>query len=410
MVEIKKDVIALVDWLSSFGKDPKGGVSRLLYTKEWKEAQEGLKALMEKDGLTTTYDEIGNLFGRLEGSKYKNETIMSGSHVDTVVNGGTLDGQYGIIAALLAVRYLKEQYGQPLRNLEIVSLAEEEGSRFPYTFWGSKNIFGIAKKEDVQGIADFNGVPFEKAMKDAGFEYRDESKPLRDDLKAFVEIHIEQGSVLEKEKKSVGVVHSIVGQRRFTIQLNGEANHAVTTPMHYRKDTVHTFSKIVVMIMDRAKQYGDPLVATVGKVEPKPNTVNVVPGHTLFTLDVRHTKKEIIVKFTEEIIAEMKKIAAEMDVEIDIDLWMDEDPVPMDKHVVEILEKQCKEHRLNYRLIHSGAGHDSQIFAPHVPTAMLFVPSIKGISHNPKENTSPEDLAEGVRALTNALYELAYKE
>lgn len=247
-------------------------------------------------------------------------------------------------------------------------------------------------------------------MKDSGFSFKEETSAPRQDLKAFVEIHVEQGNVLEIEKKSVGVVHSIVGQRRFTIEVTGEANHAGTTPMGYRKDAVYAASHMIYELISSAKQLGDPLVMTVGKMEVKPNIVNVVPGKVIFTIDVRHTNKDAIVQFTEILTDKINKSSKEHGVETSIDMWLDADPVPMDSRIVEIIEKQCKENSLNYKLMHSGAGHDAQIFAETVPTAMLFVPSRGGISHNPAEYTKPTDLAEGVKALIGTLYELAYKE
>lgn len=400
----------LLKWLGEFGKDSNGGgVSRFLYKPEWTEAQKALEQHMQQRGFVVQYDDVGNLFGRLEGTVYKDETILTGSHVDTVKNGGLYDGQFGIIAGIIALDYLKKEYGQPLRNLEVVSMAEEEGSRFPYAFWGVKNILGIAKREDVEAMVDFDGIPFIEAMRKAGFHFRPEGSTVRKDLKAFVEVHVEQGGVLEIEKKSVGIVGHIVGQRRFTIELTGEANHAGTTPMGYRKDAIHAASRIICAIMDITKDYGDPLVATVGKVEIEPNIVNVVPGKALFTLDARHTHKDILVKFTEEVTAKMREIALQSGVAIHIDMWMDADPVPMDAGIVEIMKKQCEKNGLSYKLMHSGAGHDSQVMAPVVPTAMLFVPSHKGISHSPLEYTDPRDLREGVKALVGALYELAYK-
>ncbi|RHW42880.1 allantoate amidohydrolase [Neobacillus notoginsengisoli] len=405
---LAKETIEKLEWLSQFGKDPEGGVTRLLYSKEWVQAQHALKEWMENEGLDVHFDEVGNLFGTLKG-KNTDETILTGSHVDSVKNGGIYDGPYGIVAGILAINYLNEKYGEPLRNIEVVSMAEEEGSRFPYTFWGSKNIVGTAKRSEVEQITDFKGVPFVEAMKESGFGFRDESKEPRNDLKAFVEVHIEQGSVLETEHKSVGVVTSIVGQRRFTVEVTGEANHAGTTPMGYRKDAVYAASQMVFDLISMARKAGDPLVTTVGKIEAQPNIVNVVPGKAIFTIDVRHTDKDAIVSFTEEITAKINEISKEHGVETTINMWMDADPVPMDPKVVGIIEQKCKENGLNYKVMHSGAGHDSQIFAPFVPTAMLFVPSLKGISHNPAEYTAPEDLAEGVKALIGALYELAYK-
>lgn len=410
MKKLGKEISTMLEWLSGFGADPDGGISRFLYTDAWLAAQQALKKHMQETGLDTRFDEIGNLFGRLEGSKYNDETILVGSHIDTVKNGGRYDGQYGIVAGFLAVNYLKETYGQPIRNLEVVSLAEEEGSRFPFAFWGSKNVIGIANSQDVEGMEDFNGISFMEAMHHCGFDFRKDSRGLRKDMKAFVEIHVEQGGVLEKEGKSVGVVGAIVGQKRYTIQVSGEANHAGTTPMSYRKDAVHAASKMIATILDIAKEHGDPLVATAGKIQVKPNIVNVVPENALFTLDVRHTDKEILDNYTDEAIQKMKEIATDFGVEIDIDMWMDADPVPMNEKIIHIIKDQCEKNGLNYKMMHSGAGHDAQIFAPRVPTGLLFVPSHNGISHSPKEHTELADLAEGVKALTNAIYELAYKE
>lgn len=399
-----------VKWISEIGADPTGGTTRLLYDENWRVAQNGLKDKFSDLGLATQFDEVGNLFGKLEGTKYPNETILTGSHVDTVVNGGKLDGQFGIIASYLAVKYLKEKHGAPLRNLEIVSMAEEEGSRFPYAFWGSKNIWGLADKNDVINAKDANGVKFVDAMADSGFKFRNELTPTREDIKAFVEIHIEQGSVLEKTGKQVGVVNSIVGQKRYSITLKGESNHAGTTPMGFRKDTVYAMSKMISEATDRAYQAGDPLVLTFGHIDVQPNTVNVVPGQVTFSMDCRHTDGKELKDFTAEIETLFKEIAKNHDVSIEIDNWMNESPVPMSKEIVDTLEEACKEANLNYTVMHSGAGHDSQIFAVHVPTAMIFVPSIDGISHNPAEDTKTEDLVEGLEALIASLYKLAYEE
>jgi allantoate deiminase len=409
-MELKKEVTAMVDALSQIGNDPTGGMTRLLYTDSWKEAQSFVENQLTETGLKTSYDAVGNLFGRLEGSKYPDETILSGSHIDTVVNGGTLDGQYGVVAASLAVKYLKETYGQPLRSLEVISMAEEEGSRFPTVFWGSKNFVGEAKKSDVEAITDFDGKSFVAEMQRQGFDFRNPQDPIRKDIKAFVEIHIEQGSVLEKESLQIGVVNSIAGQKRYTFVLKGEANHAGTTPMGYRKDAVYGFAKMCSAVIDRGLELGAPLVVTFGKVEPKPNTVNVVPGEVLFTMDCRHTNGQLLDEFTAEAEQIIKNIANEHGLTVEMDLWMDERPVPMDDRIVVTVEQAVKQSGKKYKVMHSGAGHDSQVIAPHFPTAMLFVPSIDGISHNPAESTDIEDLTAGVEVLAASLYELAYKE
>ena len=339
-----------------------GGITRLLYSKEWSNAVQALKETLEKDGFETEFDSIGNLKGRIEGSKYPEETIMSGSHIDTVVEGGHLDGQFGVLAAVVAMQSLKAEYGQPLRSLEILALAEEEGSRFPFAFWGSKNFFNLADKADVDSIADSEGVAFKEAMRECGFDYRTAYNDYSY-IKSFIEVHIEQGKVLETENKSIGVVNGIVGQKRYTINLKGEANHAGTTPMGLRNDAVVAFSKIANQLTDRAREIGDPLVITFGRVDPVPNTVNVVPGEVTFSIDCRHINQDELNQFAEEIDACIKRVSEEEGVQCDIDLWMDEAPTLMDERLVKEVQNAAETvvGESKWKLMPSGAGHDSQI-------------------------------------------------
>ena len=392
-----KEIEEVMNWISSYGQDPTGGMTRLLYSKSWLAVQKDLKAKFEELGM------------EIVGTDPTSGTIATGSHIDTVVNGGNLDGQLGIFGGYLAVKELLRTKGKPTNNIEIISMAEEEGSRFPYVFWGSKNLFGLAKKEEVESITDANGIKFVDAMHECGFDFKQDQSCSIPDVKAFLELHIEQGNTLEMEEKSVGVITGIVGQRRYNITLKGEANHAGTTLMKYRKDVIQVFAKIVNDAIEKAKAIGDPLVLTFGKVVVKPNTVNVVPGEALFTMDCRHTDKKVLAEFTQEIEEDMKQVASANGVEIEIDRWMDEEPVPMDDGIIQVLEHVCKDNKLNYRMMHSGAGHDSQIIAPRIPTGMIFVPSIKGISHNPAEKTELEDLKQGIDALTSSLYALSYR-
>lgn len=399
----------IMDWLSAYGADPAGGMTRLLYTDAWLQAQKALKEKFEQLGMRASFDEVGNLIGVYPGTDGSGEIAATGSHVDTVVSGGRLDGQLGIFGGYLAVKDLLETYGPPKRGLAVISIAEEEGSRFPYVFWGSKNLLGMAKPEEVMDIEDMNGVRFADAMRQCGFDFRKSASTPMEQVKAFVELHIEQGNTLEMEGKSVGVITGIVGQRRYNINLRGQANHAGTTLMKYRRDVVEVFARIVTESLQKARQEGEPLVLTFGKIVVKPNTVNVVPGEALFTMDCRHTDQAVLCRFTETLEEDMKRIASETGVEIDIDRWMDEAPVPMDKNVIAVIEAACREKGLNYRLMHSGAGHDSQIIAPRIPTGMIFVPSKGGVSHNPAEETALEDLKQGIEALKSALYQLAYQ-
>lgn len=409
-LHIEEKIGHLLEWLGAFGKDPGGGISRLLYTPEWLAAQKALEKLFLEAGLEVHYDAIGNLFGQLQGSRYKEETILTGSHIDTVKNGGLYDGQYGIIAGFLAIQYLQEKYGQPLRNLEVVSIAEEEGSRFPVSFWGSNNIVGQYSAEDVHNVRDFDGIPFVEAMHQAGFDFPPESQWVRSDLKAFIELHVEQGGVLERERKSVGIVRHIVGQRRYTIVVTGEANHAGTTPMKYRKDAGQAAFRMAQAVHELAVAHGEPLVATVGKINLQPNIANVVPGQAMFTLDVRHIDQGELEDFTDQALADMQQIARKVGVKIEIDQWVDTAPVAMDERLASVLKEQCEQSGISYKMMHSGAGHDAQVMAAHMPSTMLFVPSRRGISHSPHEYTDPKDLARGVQVLIRTLYHLAYKE
>ncbi|MCL1847374.1 MAG: allantoate deiminase [Coriobacteriia bacterium] len=394
--------------MSAIGVDPQGGMTRLLFDAYWKEAQETLRVRFEEAGLTATYDAAGNLIGSIAGSEKPEETIMTGSHVDTVRNGGTLDGQYGILAGFLAIQRLIEKHGTPKRSLSVVSFAEEEGSRFPFVFWGSKNLIGSVDRSLLAQVIDQQGIGFPQAMKDAGFDFSAPPSAPRTDIVAFVEAHIEQGAVLEHLEKQVGVVTAITGQKRYNICLTGEANHAGTTPMQMRKDALEGAARIMVALLDEAKRLGDPLVLTFGKLEPKPNIVNVVPGEVNFTVDTRHPDQKALNDFAAYVEATIQSIAGSANLQVSIDNWMDEAPVPMDTALVELFKTSCTELGIDYHVMHSGAGHDSQIMAPCVPTAMLFVPSKKGISHNPAEDTEMEDLLAGIDVLEAALYHLAY--
>ena len=394
--------------MSAIGADETGGLTRLLFDDSWKKAQETFKDLFQGIGLESGYDQAGNMIGRIAGTEKPDEIVLTGSHVDTVRNGGALDGQYGIIAGFLAIERLLEKYGRPAKTLAVVAFAEEEGSRFPYTFWGSKNLVGIADREEVRQLADAQGISFPEAMAKAGFDFDAARTAPMKNVVAFVEAHIEQGGVLEGLQKQVGVVTAIAGQKRYTVTLTGEANHAGTTPMAMRRDAMEGAARCQVQLLDEAKRRGAPLVLTFGRVVPKPNIANVVPGEVVFTVDTRHVDARALDDFGKLVERVICETAASLNLTASVDPWMDEAPVPMDAKLTEALESRCRAMGMSFHTMHSGAGHDSQILAPFCPTAMLFVPSIKGISHNPAENTKMEDLVAGVDVLEAFLHDLAY--
>jgi allantoate deiminase len=407
-LSLKNRIGNMIEWLGTFGKTKSGGVTRLLFSQTWQEAQFALKDKMGELGFQTYFDSAGNLFGRMTGSIDKNHIILTGSHIDTVVNGGKYDGAYGIIASLLAVSGLVERFGYPKKTIEVVSLAEEEGSRFPLTFWGSRNISGFYHLEHVKNLQDDHGVTFFAAMRAAGFAPEKYKPAARTDIERFIELHIEQGMTLEKNHNSIGVVTHIVGQRRYTVRIKGESNHAGTTPMEGRKDAVSTASYLISYLTKRAKEIDKQLVATVGKLHVTPNVANVIAGEVEFSLDIRHHEEQILDFYCQELFSMFENVAISLAMDISVSQWMDVKPVRMDDELNNWIREVALKQKICFQDIVSGAGHDAQVFASICPTTLLFVPSHKGISHSPQEFTSLEDLATGIHLLETILYKLAY--
>lgn len=411
---LKTDAFAqitpLLERLAAIGADEHGGVTRLLYTQPWLDAQTFLADRMRRAGLETRFDRAGNLYGRLSGSLPGEPVVLTGSHIDTVRSGGRYDGTYGVAAGLLALDYLKRTYGAPLRTLEVVSLCEEEGSRFPLAYWGSGNVTGTYRLEEASGPADSDGITLEEAMVSSGFGRGDLPDCRRSNLGAFIELHIEQGIILERTGHSIGLVTTIVGQRRYALTVTGSSNHAGTTPMSMRSDALAGAAEMMAALESSASEAGDPLVATVGKLEVVPNTPNVIPGEVRFTLDLRHDHGEALDRFARGTLERFEAISARRGLSLKWQAWLETEPTPMHAGLASLLERVCRDKRLSVRSMVSGAGHDAQLFARICPTAMLFVPSRGGVSHSPDEYTSPELLAEGAAALAACLYELAYQE
>ncbi|WP_018924037.1 Zn-dependent hydrolase [Salsuginibacillus kocurii] len=395
-----------INWLAQFGKEGEG-ITRLLYTESWQKAQQELASWLENLGFSVYYDEVGNLFGRLEG-KTDGPVILTGSHIDTVRSGGHFDGAYGIIASALAASELYQEYGQPEQTLEIVALCEEEGSRFPFAYLGSKYLTGAVAADDLEGIKDQNDISLLEAREQSGF-----TSPLaphkHEEIERFIEIHIEQGKVLETAGDELGLVDAIVGQRRFTIYVNGEANHAGTTPMPLRRDAMEGASEMVQSLLKLTRAKGDPLVATVGQMELVPNSVNVIPSQARFSVDVRHPDKRELENACKGMEHRFQEIAEEMNVEVSIEPFMAVDPVAMDEEMNQDLERICNEQNVNYQRMYSGAGHDAQVLGTKVPASLLFVPSRHGISHSPLEFTATDELEKGYHVLKHALRTWSYK-
>ncbi|WP_338587134.1 M20 family metallo-hydrolase [Paenibacillus sp. Y5S-9] len=405
---------AMLDWLSTYGADAQGGVTRLLYNSAWCEAQGALAAKMQEKGLSPEFDQSGNLYGTLKGEGEESATgteelpIVTGSHMDTVVYGGKYDGAYGVVAGVLALEYLQKHFGAPKRTLQVVSLCEEEGSRFPFAYWGSRSITGMTALQDVEHLKDQDGVTFAQAIRDAGFGPDSAYRPAAKNYGAFIELHIEQGQVLERLGHSIGVVSDIVGQKRFSITVCGEANHAGTTPMSWRKDALAGAAEMITAVRNIALEAGEPLVATVGRITADPGVGNVVAARAVFSLDIRHIRQESIDRCWQDMLRAFSRIAAEQQLGLDWEEHLSVTPIPMNAEMISDIQDTCEQEQLSYWLMPSGAGHDSQIFQPACPTAMIFVPSQDGISHNPLEYTAEADLMHGFRVLVRLLYKYGY--
>ncbi|PZD96200.1 allantoate amidohydrolase [Paenibacillus sambharensis] len=409
-MEQASGVTSLLDELAGYGSTADGGVTRLLYSQSWKDAQSFLAAKMSAAGLEVRYDRVGNLFGRMEGSRKGQGVVLTGSHIDTVRSGGRYDGAYGIAASLAAVAFLRSAYGEPRRPLEVVSFCEEEGSRFPLAYWGSGNITGAYSTGMAQRVVDPQGITLAHAMQAAGFGREDQPECLRKDLAAFVEVHVEQGVILERTGGRIGVVETIAGQRRYVVTVKGETNHAGTTPMAMRRDAAAGAAEMIAMLERAANRAGEPLVATVGRMKLMPNIPNVIAGTVEFTLDIRHISETLLTGFSDAVIGSFHSVAERRGLELDVHAALQARPAPMDPVLTGRLEKICSDGGISYRRMMSGAGHDGQMFVNCCPTAMLFVPSKGGVSHSPEEYTAAEDLAYGVVVLAEMLYDLAYEE
>jgi allantoate deiminase len=395
--------------LARFGADSSGGVSRLLYTPAWREAHDHLAGVMQRLGLRVEADRVGNLYGRLDGSTPDAPVVLTGSHLDTVTRGGTLDGAYGIAAGIEALVWLRDTWGTPRRPLEVVAFCEEEGSRFPLMCWGSGNVTGMNDCREAGRHRAADGVTLKEAMEAAGFGRATQRESRRTDLGVYVEAHIEQGILLERRGKRIGIVEAIVGQRRLGVTVGGSANHAGTTPMDLRRDALAGVAEMILELEALAVRAGPPLVATVGHVEMRPNTPNVIPGSVMFTLDIRHTNEERLASFCAAVLERFATLAERRGLTLEHAQRSSAQPAPMDARLRDALQSLCEERGLSYQRMVSGAGHDAQMFRSVCPAGMLFVPSRNGVSHSPEEYSSPEALADGLEVLGGLLHRLAYQ-
>ncbi len=397
----------LVETLGRIGEQPGGGIVRHVYDPAWRAALDQLAAWMRDAGLDVKQDAVGNLFGRIEGDSPR--TVMTGSHIDTVVLGGRYDGGLGILSALAALRSLKQHLGKPRRSLEMVALCEEEDSRFHSNFWGTRGMLGLIEEAELSELTDAAGMSIGDAMREVGLPAEHVRDAVRTDVDAFVELHIEQGRILYDEQLPLGIVDAITGLYRFRVSLEGRTDHAGTTPMDLRRDPLQAAAQFATEMTKLVADVGRPAVVTNGWWDVRPGAWNIVPGHVEFSVDLRHPDEAVKQQLASEIRRLGQEITARRGISIGYDVASDVRPMPMDAAVKAELQAAADACGVRWIPMVSGAGHDSQVMATGVPTAMLFVPSVDGRSHSAAEYTSPEDAARGATVLAVALQRMAYR-
>ena len=397
---IEDNIIKALDALQKFTATPGFGVTRFPYTKEARDACSYLKKLMEAVGLAVRMDNSGAVIGRLEGKSPA--TIMIGSHFDSVKHGGAYDGIAGVVCAIEVARLLKESGMELGYSLEVIATNDEEGARFNAGLFTGKALLGQLTCEELKTQVDVDGISVYQAMAAYGLKPEEIAEHKRDDIKAFIEIHIEQGPVLEAEHKEIGIVDVIVGIKRARIRINGRADHAGTMPMHMRKDALEQATKVISKIGDRARLFRN-CVATVGFLQVEPNVMNIIPQSVTFGVDIRGVDEESIMAQYYSLLADLDKMSLESGLTYDVENLLYAEPVLMDEEIKGHFEMSCITREFEYMHLPSGAGHDAQFFGAKLPAAMLFVPSAGGRSHCPEEKSEASDLAKAVLVAYDAV-------
>jgi allantoate deiminase len=403
---IKEDI----EKISNFNATPGHGITRFSYSPEDKQAREYFMQQFKQLGLRVKVDGVGNIRARLEGTDPDLSVVMSGSHIDTVLHGGKFDGMVGSVGALEAVRTLVDNKIKTKHPVEVVIFAEEEGSNFGSSMAGSKAMIGKYKLKDIKSIKNDKGISMYDMARNFGLDpdkvEMDVIKP--DEIKAMIELHVEQGGILDDEKISVGIVEAIAGSKWFKIEFEGVPNHAGATPMHLRRDPMVAASKVIAEVEKITKQKAfSTTVGTVGKIICQPNIPNCIPEKVIFTVDIR----DVYPKGIEIVANEVKKIveaaAKENKVKSSMELMGESDAIKLSKNVVDLIEEKAVKLGVDHRRMNSGAVHDSSLLAGVTDVGMIFVPSINGRSHVPEEKTDFEDIKLGCDLLLAAILDLA---
>ena len=397
MVDIKR-IMTRLEELAQFNATPDKGVTRPSFTPEDRQARDWFIRCAEELGLSVRTDGAGNIFARLEAGS--GPALLTGSHLDSVPNGGKLDGALGVVLALEMAEQLAPHKEELLSPLELVVWSDEEGARFNTGLFGSRAATGQVTQDELNNTRDRDGILLADALK--GFARGDiGTARLKDtDYRGYFEVHIEQGARLIEEGFQVGIVQGIVGIARLIVTISGEANHAGTTPMNRRHDALHTAARIVLATRELGLKHM-PGVATVGVLKPLPGAVNVIPGEVELSIEIRHITEELIETMVDQAESMVSAICSADGMRSAVRRIKSSQPSPTDETFRAMLTKAADQLGYSHLALPSGAGHDAQSLARIMPIGMLFVPSIGGISHSPLEDSRPED----IEAVANVLLE-----
>ncbi|MCY7337766.1 MAG: Zn-dependent hydrolase [Chamaesiphon sp.] len=388
--------------LAEIGKLPQGGISRVAFTPEDLLARQLVQTWMVEAGMTVRTDAAGNIIGRYEGTNPDAGAIATGSHIDTVPTGGIYDGCLGVLAGIEVVRVLQDRSIRLYHPIEVIVFTDEERSVI-----GSKGMVGEVL-EDASYYARLDGTPIQECLDRIGGDWSQIATAKRQpsEIVAFVELHVEQGGILEHLDKPIGIVTGVVGQYRFAVTVIGRANHAGTTPMNMRKDALVAASEIVLAVNKIARAIDGEQVATVGYLNVSPNATNTVPGKVDLRIDMRDLSEERLQLLTAKLKAEITTIARTTDTEISLQQTLHIHPTLADPQIMNSIEAVCQNMRLAYTHMPSRAGHDAQEIGRLTAMGMIFVPSRAGISHSGDEYTSPEECDRGANVLMQTFLQL----
>ena len=391
--------------LGEIGKTPEGGVWRSSFSESDMEARRWYLARLEEAGLRHWTDAAGNIYARLgDGSP----SVVAGSHLDSVPNGGRFDGALGVMAAFECLCRIKEQGVRTKSPVEAVAFTDEEG-RFG-GFVGSFAVIGTLPYEEIQRRRDLRGLPLADAMRQVGLDPEKIGEARREprDIKAYVELHIEQGPLLESLNIPIGVVQGIVAGSRTWITFHGRADHAGTTPMAMRKDALLGAAEFSLRVRDMVLNLGSAsTVGTVGALEVKPGGSNIVPESAFLTLDLRDISWDVLQRLLEHVRVLAHEIAEKWGLEVTVERMRLSEPAQMSPHLQAVIDEVARDLGLKTHRMNSGAGHDAQVMAKITDSGMIFVPSRHGRSHSPAEFTDWDQIENGANVLLNTLLRLA---